>query len=325
MTPNAISLDCPLLPSYRIPRSARRLDKMKFRSIIPIIAAYMALVALLPGVAMAQNDTLWIPEDTLYFDGFRAVYSRNLDWERRWQVFIGDKLIMTSPQFNMIVNIGNVTCQVHSPNDTCNIVDLTGDGIGEVIFSYPSGGNDGTGSSFIYTLNPADSSAKRIGTFDGFKLGYDEVYPKDIDRDSIPEMISRNRMWECWNVPCAGSPAPLMIWKWTGKRYRLANFKYSNYILEKRGTAYKDTVWLTSSIRRWVRDVYGSPASGMPYPPEVWGATLDFIYAGRSREADSVFNAWWPPEIPDKEKCYKELWQHVHADPSWPELMKSDW
>jgi hypothetical protein len=296
---------------------------MKPQNITPFIAAYMALVALMPVTAMAQTDTLRVPKDTVYFDVFRAEYF-TLKVEENWwlgqiDIFLGNKKLMTSPAWNWGPWFEGF-CQKPPP---CFYKDITGDGIGEVIIWYPSGGNDGRGSSFIYTLNSAESSAVMIGTFDGIEKGYDRICAEDLDGDSIPEVISYNRVWECWNIPCAGSFAPTLIWKWTGGEYRLANFKLDDYLINNR--YYRVTDDTKKAVDWWVKEAYKNPGYGQPYPPDVWMPVLEYIYAGRFREADSVFNALWPAELSEKEECYMELWQHVHSDPMWPELMKSDW
>ncbi|MCP4580903.1 MAG: hypothetical protein GY839_04750 [candidate division Zixibacteria bacterium] len=194
--------------------------------------------------------------------------------------------------------------------------DLNKDSKRELKVNIASGGSNGAEDVYIYSI---DSAVVLINALDGMN----KVMPRfrDIDRDSIPEIIFNDNLFLCWHTGCAGSPRPPLIWRWDGERYRLANFKYKDHILNGHNN---DPVELRKRISSYV-ETYSFRKGYDPYPPALWKAMLQQIYAGNSNVADSIFNNFWPPELSDKNEFYLEFINHLHNGPYWEELQQSDW
>jgi hypothetical protein len=271
-------------------------------------------------ISAGQDDTVRVAIDTLYFNNYFAIKNKLLleeYWfEFEWDIFYKDKKILTSPSYFPIVDIQNLSCYSHIPNDSCHCKDITGDDICEIIISIPSGGNNGAEDIFIYSL---DSTANSIGKFDGLNKIFGSL--RNIDGDSIPEVIFYDLQFDCWPEGCFGAPRPMLIWKWTGNGYKLANFEFSSYLLESKG--WKDEPDIKKTIQWWVVTFYKKPGYA-EFPPLIAHVMIEYIYAGKFAEADSAFNAIWPSEVDGKDIYHKEIWDLVKSGPFWDDLLKSD-
>lgn len=205
-----------------------------FLVVVTFLVPLIATVYAQQDTLIHPSDTLWIPFDTVYFDGYTGINYKVQDarednwWVHEWQIYLGDKKILTSFRWYPSPQLYDFCHDPEGVRKPCYIQDINGDSKGEIIFTVMSGGNDGRASTYIFSL---DTAAVEIGRFEGLKTNLSDVYPADIDNDHIFELHSRDRNYECWPDGCAGSPAPKLIWKWDGKSYRLANFKLGHYIL----------------------------------------------------------------------------------------------
>ncbi len=268
---------------------------------------------------VTKADTIRTPVDTIYFSGYMAINfsvraSNEENWfENEWEVYLCDKKLLTSFRWYPGPGFVNFNRKAGGGGTPRLIQDINGDNRGEIIFEVYSGGNNGWESTYIYTL---DTIATEIGLFDGLNQGLNMLNLQDIDGDGIPELISNDMNYGCWPEGCAGAPAPLLIWKWTGKQYRLANLKFSRYLLSLKGWKDEPNLHLDGFVRR---------PGYAAFPPIIADVMLEYIYAGKYSAADSAFNYLWPSNLSDKDKYYNEIWGYVKNSPFWQELQKSDW
>ncbi|HBC45978.1 MAG TPA: hypothetical protein DEO84_08025 [candidate division Zixibacteria bacterium] len=265
------------------------------------------------------SDSIRTPVSTVYFAGYKAVNvsvgAKGEDnWhENEWEVYLCDRKLLTSFMWYPGPVFYDFNYNPNGGNQPRYIQDINNDGKGEIIFEVYSGGNNGWVSTFIYSM---DTTATLIGDFKGIDTGLNMLRFNDIDDDSIPELIFNDMNYDCWPEGCAGAPAPLLIWKWTGKQYRLANLKFSQYLSNSMG--WKD------KIKSRLEDYILRPGYS-PFPPVIAEIMLEYIYAGEYAAADSAFYALWPNNLGDKEKYHKEIWDYAKGSYFWPELQKSNW
>ncbi len=140
--------------------------------------------------------------------------------------------------------------------------DINADGKREFLISYYTGGANCCFGAYLYSVG------------DTLELQF-HIEPNlrdysliDLDKDRIPEFVYFDNLFAHWQ-DCYRCYLPLLIWRWDGEKYRLANYRYSDYIL-------KDY------------DLAHLPCG------EDWGTVITLYYAGKSEIADSLFNACWP-------------------------------
>jgi len=195
--------------------------------------------------------------------------------------------------------------------------DMDGDGIDEFILHCNGGGQQ------------CCNEVRVFGLYDEPILK-DSVYNwsprlklKDIDNDGIPEINCSENHFRGWKAHPAESPVLSLIWKWDGEKYRLANFKFGEYLLNRRSKWRSKGIPLPDSLEGLRYD----PDSDEPdFPPvALWGRMLKYIYAGQATRADSIFNEYWPDEIPGKKEFYRDFKAYLQRSGHWQQLQDSDW
>ncbi len=237
------------------------------------------------------------------------------DYGDYYELFYRDKIILTSILYPKL-SICNYDFFCGCDSAVQFLKDITGDGKPELTFYSASGGSNGAENVYIYSI---DTAAVLIGKFDGFNKSSASFI--DIDGDNIPEMICCDIRFQGWNCGCSNAPCPTLVWKWDGDKYRLANFKFKDYILLDLNT---DSKHLDECLAWYIRD-FPNSTKYAPYPTCLWRAMLDLIYAGESDAADSLFDKYWPSDLVDKDSFYKEFTDHLHSGSFWEELQNSDW
>ena len=255
---------------------------------------------------------------------FYYPFSRDCDeYGRQFQIFLNDEILVKS-RIWQFMGMWNFCYNTRQNSPECYFKDINGDSKDEVIFGYASGGNDGREDTEIYSID--STAAKRIAFFDGLEKCAGSIWINDLDNDSIGELIVNSRHYECWKAGCAGSRAPLLVWKWDGERYRMANKKLSEQILRVINKIDPDSVVgrFVASDDRISKGEY-DPKDWDKYPLWLLGIMLDLIYVGEDVKADSVFEICWPDSILYKREFYIEAKTRVKLDPFWPEIVESDW
>jgi len=273
--------------------------------------------------AIAQTDTLRVPVDTIYFSGYTGinykVYEDENWWEHEVEISLGDKVLLTSMKWYPSPDLYNFCNDPNWSDSVCYLRDINNDQIPEVIINVVSGGNNGCESNYIYTI---DTIATLIGNFNGVETKLNALRLQDIDGDNIPELLFNDMNFTCWPEGCAGAPAPLLIWKWTGQEYKLANFKFRNFLTDVR--SWKDEEDLRKSINSWIKVFYNKPGYSA-FPPFIADVMLDYIYMGEYQKADNVFYDLWPKMVDGETQAYNDIWNHAKNSHFWQELQESNW
>ncbi len=197
--------------------------------------------------------------------------------------------------------------------------DINHNGIDEIIVF----GNTGLGNccshASIHALE--DKIARDVGQLD-IKYSNDFSF-KDLDKDSIPEIIFKDPTFGEWKAPLEKSPMPLTIWEWHDGRYRLANYRFSDYLLKEITKA--DLKKLDKQMKQWAEKDYKADPELYKNPPvKLWEVMLDYIYAGKYDTADSLFKAKWPEQIPGQKEFNGEFQRQLRSGEYWQDLEKSD-
>jgi hypothetical protein len=150
------------------------------------------------------------------------------------------------------------------------------------------------------------------------------AFLKDLDRDSIPEFIANDLHFLWWKTWKTESPRPLLVWKWDGNRFKLANYRFRDFIIEfhSRWVNFSELPKIDSSMTSGYDRNDEIPV--FP-PPELAIVMLAYIYAGRPQMADSIFDSYWQDTIPGKDAYYRDFHQQLDSNPIWPELQQSNW
>lgn len=286
-----------------------------FKATVPAVFVFVSLSA---NGLFAQTDTTRTLRDSLIIDEYR-IYQYEIPftidaeiWGMQYDVLMGDEMIIRTKIWP-IIHI--YPCTVGSY--PCTFDDVNGDGIRDIIFMFPSGGSNGAEDIYLYSLNDSGDLWAKFEGLDKIFRGF-----IDVDKDSIPEIKFFDLAFDCWPEGCFGAPRPMLIWKWMGEKYRLANLKFHKYILAQKG--WKDEKDLKNTITWWIKTFYNKPGYGA-FPPAIAHVTIEYIYAGEFERADSAFNELWPPEVAGKNKYNQEIWLMAKSSPYWQQLLESDW
>jgi hypothetical protein len=278
-------------------------------------------------------------QDTILLKDFTAVYYIKCDSEgHRWS--IGNVLIIyKNNQEVMTIDEGGASianiCELLTPasagyvevpeydedgaltsytyvkkSDTCYYRDINNDSIDEIIIDIFTGGANCCFTTRVYALK---DSLEELLNFDAIAHGSSLV---DIENDSIPEFITWDNEWTGWRSDYTSWKAylPQIIWRWNGYKYRVANFRFADYL-----------------IKLLDLDSYKIPSNDSTRKPEdfyeenLWGFMINNYYAGRADLADSIFNACWPAQDTMKLKLYEQFQQRLRWSEYWPQVLESKW
>jgi hypothetical protein len=201
------------------------------------------------------------------------------------------------------------------------IEDINGDKKGEIIFEVSTGGSGGDESAFIYTV---DTIATKIGDFGELDKELRGFGLEDIDGDGIYEVVFGDNHFNYWPYGNGAMASVILVWKWDGKIYRLANFKLHDVLIRRIFNDQLFTYFGGPNEPNMVGPGF-DPANEMSYPNELMEAMLNLFYAGDSIQAERLFNTVWPDSIPRKQEFYDIFMRQMTSSPHWQELQKSNW
>jgi hypothetical protein len=211
----------------------------------------------------------------------------------------------------------------------CYLRNIDSDPAPEMIVRCVSGGNHCCESLLVVTLQDIPIVKDNTGTDWN---AYGDL--KDLDGDSIPEYTWSDPSWDWWKTFRtafqSGQPRyyPPLIWKWDGHKYQIANFQFRNTLLNM----YDGYIINTQNmLENWI--IPDSAKVGYNFndtlpvfpPPELTNIILAHYYAGDSVGADSIFNAFWPGNIPGKTAFYSDFKKYLISSHYWPDVENSDW
>ena len=283
----------------------------------------LILTSIGSGQTDCEPDFGGMKTDTCHVDGYLITLRYYLqidtnDWGGQYKIYRNDTLLVTSIIWPFL---GIDGCCYDPPPPKFS--DINGDGISDAIIVCASGGNDGADDVFIYSL---DRPNHEIGRFTGLDKG--EFFYRDIDGDKLPEMIFPDIHYQCWHYGCSNSPAPFLVWKWDGIKYRLSNIKLADQILLNLYQIEPDSVEASKFI------INRASSSNYPcwdrktaysFPEDILKEMLIFDYCGKFNIADSIFKISCPENLPGNKALFDEIEQEIESSPYWQELQKSDW
>jgi hypothetical protein len=229
-----------------------------------------------------------------------------------------------------------------SMNDSlsCFAKDLDADNIREILITCFSGGQGCCRGLVVYSLEDKPRIKSQI------ESNYIDAQLIDFDYDSIPEYIYRDYGTIAWNDETWKSYTPLLIWKWDKSGYKLANYKFSFYVINgvvpqysrsdlpaqdsqlisvnsylKGYSLYDDT----SAITIAGIDSAGHEHMGGFPSRYFYNAMTQLFYAGLFAQADSLIDIYWPANIPGKDYYYNDFKRRMQSEPHWKELQESKW
>jgi hypothetical protein len=268
------------------------------------------------------SEYIQVPYDSVVFDDYKAisygyqdsaghqmsmrVVLRIFKNQKEWMIFKDDCI-------NAITSFCSYLSYL---KNNCYLSDINKDGHREFLITHATcGASDGQMGGYLYSVNDSANLVLNIPpSIADFKI-------EDLEHDSIPEIIAHDDLFTFFmDYPYRKFSQPL-IWKWDGEKYRIANGRYADYILDPLGPnqlppksdwfkSYPFPVTARSSIK-------------VPYD-SFWDMVFSYYMVGRSTEADSLFNTLWPPEVPDKEKYQREIKKRIEQDPYWPQILQSN-
>lgn len=231
------------------------------------------------------------------------------------EIYRGDELYVFAEEcevklYNFCGNTTNFTRD-------CLFRDINNDSIPEVILSLYWGGQHCCVDMNVYSLSaPNKIIDSQISDFAWADI-------EDLDGDSIPEFGTMDRSWFEWKSDRWNNPCPRIIRKWDGEKYRIANYRFPEYVAE----------WNTEDALRKLKKACQTsngeynPNDSIPeFPPSEMGKILvSYMYAGQAETAREVLDNCWPDNIAGKERYYQDLWDHLLNTRWWNEISNSRW
>jgi hypothetical protein len=269
-----------------------------------------------------------VPYDSIISGEYRAVrytykdtLGQAVDFQTGISVYKRDmKLISISEDINEMVNLCSdlfsypVLPYIH--ND-CYFHDINKDGLSEMVITDGwAGGSCCEGGLKLYSI---DDTAKLLIEMTPTIAGF---YAFDIENDSIPEFITWDDTYTSFLDYPYRAFIQRLIWKWDGTKYRIANGKFEDYLLNELGPNKMplqnyldepDSIQIHSNQFIEVPSYY------------FWDMVLGYYFVGKPQVGDSLFNVYWRPEMPGKEKYWQELHKRIKADTLWPQILQSNW
>jgi len=285
----------------------------------------MALMLIICCIANAQTQKQYKEKLVDSFDLGKQYTAKIYDYynlsgkvklNEELKIFYGDKPV--SSTFSPIMK----AFQFEPATKTTTAVylkDINKDGLDEIILiGHTEENGDCCNHISIHNLN--GTNMKDIIRFESKEA--DSIFLKDLDNDLIPELFFQDANFVGWNAPAEQSPMPLLVWKWDGSTYDLANFKFADYLVKQAKA--NDLKKLKKQIDTRVKE-YDPDDEYKKYPPPMlWGVMLDYIYAGQKATADSLFEQYWPKEIPGKQEFYNQFEKQYKSSIHWGMIEKSD-
>jgi hypothetical protein len=291
-----------------------------------IILKFTVLILIWQNIVFSQevfnSEYLQIPSDSIVMDRYKEVTyfyadssGNNVDRYNMIRIFKDDtEIISFGEGISELLDF----CQVLSyiKND-CYLQDINKDGYKELIIVYSTGGGSCCeGAGFLYSVR---DNATLLLSMEPTVVGFQIT---DIENDSIPEIISHDGVFNFFSYYNYREFSQPLIWRWDGNKYRIANARFAKYILNQLGPNQlpPESDWYQLS------DLQVTAHSSIAMPSEsFWDMVFSYYMAGRPKEADSLFSAFWPPAVPDRDKYLQDIKSRINSDPYWPQILDSNW
>ncbi len=184
--------------------------------------------------------------------------------------------------------------------------DITGDGQPNLVVAEWTGGAH---CCFLFHLFAIGSQFRLLETIDAGHS--DRIDFENLDGDPALEFQVADWTFAYWRTSFADSPAPMVIMKYQGQRYRMAldlmrEPGFSPDELDQLAARFK-------ALPDWEFD---------PPPVQLWSTMLDLIYTGNMDQAWELLERAWPGGISGKEEFLTEFKTQLRTSPFWRELRK---
>lgn len=221
----------------------------------------------------------------------------------------GQKVYAESGYRYSVVSVGNEETLESTP-----VRDITGDGVSDLIVQHYSGGLHCCWSYSIFSLG---EEFKRIAHIEGRHTPFDF---KDIDGDSIYELIGKDWTFAYWETSFIHSPAPTII-----LRYEQGTYHLAGDLMKKPSPKPGEFEARLREVRQEMghaaeANLQNSRWSNGGVPSSLWGYMLDLIYAGNGQLAWEFFNRVWSDERKGKKEFLDVFKQQLATSPYWPEI-----
>lgn len=181
--------------------------------------------------------------------------------------------------------------------------DITGDGKPDLVISEWTGGMHCCYPSHIFEIG---EEFRKIASLDA---QHGEVHFANLDGKPGLEATLPDWTFAYWKTSFAESPAPEVILRFQGGKYRMA------------GDLMKKPPPDSAVLERKVRKVLGDERwKEREVASSLWGVMLDLIYSGNAEVAWKFFDRAWPPEIKGKEQFLADFRSQLSQSPYWPEI-----
>jgi hypothetical protein len=191
--------------------------------------------------------------------------------------------------------------------------DITGGGKPNAIVSDWSGGAHCCFTLHIFELGKKFKEIGKIEARDGDGDNFVE-----LNHDGSYEFVGHDWEFGYWKTSFADSPAPQIILKYRGGKFRLA------LDLMKAPTPtpqqLRDLIKSVQSDDKWSSSLAKDCSQECGIPPVLWTKMLDLIYGGNAQSAWKLFKESWPKELEGKHNFAKEFCKQLHRSTYWREL-----
>jgi hypothetical protein len=261
------------------------------------------------------EDEKLVAQDTFPLGEYRAVeYFKcnnegyNTSMGNVMIIYKGDKEVLSIDEGG--TGFVNICGQYTAEKDTCYFSDINRDSVDETIVDIFTGGANCCFTMRVYALK---DSLEELLNLDAVVHGSDLV---DIDNDSIPEFVTWDNRWAFWQSENTSWKAylPRIVWRWDGHKYKIANFRFSDYLIKLFNL---DSYKTPSKDSSRIMDICGEI--------DMWDFMINNYYAGRADLADSIFNACWPSQDTMKLKIFEEFQHRLRSSEYWPQVLESKW
>jgi len=200
------------------------------------------------------------------------------------------------------------------PDVSPNIIDITGDGIPDLVVETFSGGAHCCYTYYLYSLGKKFKPIAVLETKDS------SLRFQDLDGDSIYEILGRDYTFAYWQTYFADSPAPEVILRHTGEGYHLALD-----LMRKSPPSEEELSKQITDVRRQfgdpVMETFQDPAwRTARVPSSLWETMLDLIYGGNSQVAWDFFSRAWPKNEKGENEFLAAFKAKLQTSPYWADL-----
>jgi hypothetical protein len=273
---------------------------------LSLLAVALMVVAAVGGCSMARPVVSFVPAGPLQQEqSYGAYVVRTYQGDTGSYEILRNGVRVYAAQGHFF-RIGGL----HQDEETSSLLpigaDITGDGQPNLVVAEWTGGAH---CCFLFHLFAIGSEFRLIQTIDAGHS--DSIDFENLDDDPALEFQMEDWTFAYWQTSFADSPAPVVIMKYQGQRYRMAldlmrEPGFSPVELSQLAARFK-------ALPDWEFE---------PPPVQLWSSMLDLIYTGNRDQAWDLFERSWPGGISGKDEFLTEFKAQLRTSPFWQDLRK---